>query len=157
MSLKKTFIATATALTLPVAASAAVEIGTLTCEQADRTNLLVFSQAKYLCMFDPVEGQDEAYTATFNKVGIDMSSKKLETMVWNVLAPSSDNSVGALEGNFYGAGAEAALGEGLGAHVLVGGFDKSFTLQPVSFSGIEESIGFAAAIEEFRLDVVDNQ
>ena len=155
MNLRTLTLATALAAA-PLAASAAVEVGTLTCEQTSKTNLLVFSEAKFDCAFQPVEGEKEYFTAKANKIGVDLSSRTVETMVWQVFAPSSDTSTGALEGNFYGATADASLGIGAGAHVLVGGGDKSITLQPLSFSGIE-GIGVAAGIEEFRLDMVDNQ
>lgn len=152
----KTLALTTAAILAPLGAMAAVEVGTLTCHQTDKTNLLILSEAKYSCAFTPVKGEAELFTAEANKLGVDLSSKQIERMVWHVFAPSSDSSVGALEGNFYGATADASLGIGAGAHVLVGGGDKSITLQPVSFSGIE-GIGIAAGIEEFRLDMVEPQ
>ena len=77
-------------------------------------------------------------------LGIDLSFKSSETMVWVVIAPSSDVSPGnhALVGKYYGAKAEATIGVGVQANVLVGGGDKSFSLQPVSLGG---QTGFGAA------------
>jgi hypothetical protein len=49
---------------------------------------------------------------------------------------------GALEGDYGGASAQATVGVGLGANVLVGGFDRSIALQPLS---VEGNTGLAVA------------
>lgn len=137
------------ALLAPSAFAQSVEIGTLTCRQTDRTNLIIFSDASYACSFNPTEGANERYSATVEKLGVDLSTSKVETMVWYVFAPSNAKP-GALEGVYVGASADAALGVGAGARVLVGGFENSFTLQPASVFGTE-GVGLAVGIEEFRL------
>ncbi|MBP0575028.1 DUF992 domain-containing protein, partial [Mycobacterium tuberculosis] len=40
-----------------------------------------------------------------------------------------------LEGTYLGASAEATIGVGLGANVLIGGFSRSIVLNPVSVQG----------------------
>jgi len=68
-------------------------------------------------------------------------------MVWAVFAPASDVGKDALEGNYAGVSASAAVGVGAGAKVLVGGLDKSITLQPVSVegdTGVNLAVGVAA-------------
>ena len=45
------------------------------------------------------------------------------------------NGFGALAGNYGGASAEATVGAGVGANVLVGGSNRTVTLQPVSVQG----------------------
>lgn len=135
---------------LAAAAQASVEIGQLTCRQTDRTNLVIFSEASYDCVFDPVSGENESYEGSVSKLGVDLSTSKVETMVWYVFAPSTGLEPGALAGDYIGASADAALGAGAGARVLVGGFDRSFTLQPAAVSGTE-GIGIAAGIEQFDL------
>ena len=55
-------------------------------------------------------------------------------MVWAVYAPTT-RSFGALAGHYSGASAEATVGAGLGANVLVGGSNRTVTLQPVSVQG----------------------
>ncbi|MEM7526025.1 MAG: DUF992 domain-containing protein [Pseudomonadota bacterium] len=145
--------ATTAAATLfaPIAASAqSVEIGQLTCRQTDRTNLVFFSEAKFACVFDPVEGPNERYSGAVSKIGVDLSTSKVETMVWYVFAPADSARPGALEGSYGGASADAALGVGVGARVLVGGLDRSFALQPAAVSG-SEGVGIAAGIEQFDL------
>jgi hypothetical protein len=42
---------------------------------------------------------------------------------------------GALQGGYGGVTASATVGVGAGANVLLGGFDKSIALQPISIEG----------------------
>jgi hypothetical protein len=67
--------------------------------------------------------------------------------VWDVIAPSSDMRPGALAGGYGGVTASATVGVGVGAHVLIGGFDRSISLQPVSVegnSGLDVAAGIGA-------------
>jgi hypothetical protein len=67
-----------------------------------------------------------------NKFGLDIGATTQGRMVW--AAPTS-RKAGALAGNYVGATAEATVGAGLGANVLVGGSDRTVSLQPVSVQG----------------------
>jgi hypothetical protein len=67
-----------------------------------------------------------------------------------VVAPSSDIRAGSLDGDYVGATASATVGVGVGANVLVGGFDKSIALQPLSVSG-NEGLNVAAGIGAISL------
>jgi len=67
-----------------------------------------------------------------------------------VFAPTSDVRPGALEGEYAGATAQATVGVGLGANVLVGGLDKSVALQPVSVEG-STGLNVAAGIGSISL------
>ena len=40
-------------------------------------------------------------------------------------------------GKYFGTKASAAVGVGAGVQVLLGGFDKSFTLQPLAAGGVK--------------------
>ena len=71
-------------------------------------------------------------------------------LVWGVVAPSSDIRPGSLDGDYVGASASATVGVGAGANVLVGGFDRSFALQPLSVSG-NEGLNVAAGVGEISL------
>ena len=55
-------------------------------------------------------------------------------MIWVVHALTTAR-VAALAGNYTGASAEATVGAGLGANVLVGGSNRTVALQPVSVQG----------------------
>jgi hypothetical protein len=66
-------------------------------------------------------------------------------MIWSVYAPTTGR-VAALAGNYAGPSAEATVGVGLGANVLVGGSDRTVALQPVAVqgqSGLNLAIGVA--------------
>ncbi|QIE54912.1 DUF992 domain-containing protein [Pikeienuella piscinae] len=133
-----------------------VEIGTLTCRQIDRTNLVVFSEATFDCTFDPTSGENEKYKGKTTKVGVDLTAYKVETLLWYVFAPSADHAPGALQGDYGGASVDATVGVGGGVRVLVGGFERSFTLQPASVSG-QTGVGIAAGIEAFELTYMPDQ
>ena len=68
-------------------------------------------------------------------------------MVWSVYAPTT-RRFGALAGRYSGASAEATVGAGLGANVLIGGSNRTVTLQPVSVqgqAGLNLALGVAGA------------
>jgi hypothetical protein len=114
--------------------AAGVKIGTLTCSVEEETSFIVGSNATLNCIFDPAGSaqQSATYTGTINDYGLDIGSTSNATLVWGVLAPSADMEKGALEGAYGGVTAGATLGAGVKANALVGGFDKSIALNPVS-------------------------
>ena len=56
-------------------------------------------------------------------------------LVWAVFAPTANIGPGALAGNYVGATASATVGAGVGANLLVGGSNRTITLQPLSIEG----------------------
>lgn len=112
---------------------AGVKIGTLTCAVEQETNFVIGSKATLNCTFDPANGQKVAYyTGTVSDFGLDIGTTSDATLVWGVLAPSADMEMGALEGTYGGVTAGASLGAGVKANALIGGFDKSIALNPLS-------------------------
>lgn len=110
-----------------------VKIGTLTCNVEQETNFVIGSTAKLGCSFDPANGQAASlYTGTVSDFGLDIGKTEKATLVWGVLAPSADMEPGALEGAYGGVTAGASLGAGIKANALIGGFDKSIALNPMS-------------------------
>ncbi|MEO9525963.1 DUF992 domain-containing protein [Roseibium sp.] len=110
-----------------------VKVGTLTCALVQETNFIIGSKATLNCSYDPATGGDiDRYTGTVRDFGLDIGTTSEATLVWGVLAPSADMEPGALEGEYGGVTAGASLGAGLKANALVGGFDKSVALNPVS-------------------------
>jgi hypothetical protein len=71
-------------------------------------------------------------------------------LVWDVFAPTAGYRRGALAGSYGGATASATVGIGAGANVLIGGSDRSFTLQPVSIEG-NTGLNVAAGIGAITL------
>ena len=145
-------LAAATALTLTTSgAHARADIGVLTCKLTDVQNDIVYTNEKFACEFKPKSGDTQTYTGEIKALGVNLSVTKDVTLVWGVLAPSSDAAeAGALAGRYVGGTASIALGAGAAANVLIGGSKHTVALQPVSASGV---IGTGAAldVEEFEL------
>jgi hypothetical protein len=70
-------------------------------------------------------------------------------MVWAVDAPTT-RRFGALAGTYTGATGEATVGAGVGANVLVGGSNRTVSLQPLSVQG-QAGLNVAAGVAELRL------
>lgn len=117
------------------AAGAGVKVGMLTCKVEPGWSYVVGSTKALQCSYSPTKGKPERYYGDIQKVGVDLGYSDGATMVWAVIAPTSDVGKDALEGEYGGVSASAAVGVGAGVNVLVGGFDKSITLQPVSVEG----------------------
>jgi len=147
-----TWLAAAIALTLTTTAvHARADIGVLTCKLKDVKNDIVYTKEEFGCEFKPNVGDVQTYTGEIKALGVNLSVTKDVTLVWGVLAPSSDAAeAGALAGRYFGGTASVALGAGAAANVLIGGSKHTVALQPISASGI---IGTGAAldVEEFEL------
>ena len=101
-------------------------------------------------MFTPSQpGPKEVYVGSITKFGLDLGATAGGEMVWAVYAPTT-RKFGALAGNYGGATAEATVGAGLGANVLVGGSDRTVALQPVSVQG-QAGLNVAAGVADLRL------
>jgi len=144
-------IAAAVALPIPVSAQAnRTKVGTLSCDISGGIGLIITSKKDLTCMFTPSQpGPREVYVGSITKFGLDLGATAGGEMVWAVYAPSS-RKFGALAGNYGGATAEATVGAGLGANVLVGGSDRTVALQPVSVQG-QAGLNVAAGVAELRL------
>jgi hypothetical protein len=131
-------IAVAAALASPLAASAQAnrtKVGTLTCDISGGIGLIVASNKTVSCIFTPSQADArEVYTGSISKFGLDIGTTAGGEMVWAVFAPTN-RKYGALAGQYGGASAEATVGAGVGANVLVGGSDRTVTLQPLSVQG----------------------
>lgn len=128
-----------------VPSNAGVKVGSLTCNVSGGFGFLFGSSKELRCTYSPNSGTGEHYTGTFSKYGLDIGYADKGVLVWGVVAPSSDVRSGALEGDYAGATANATIGIGLGANVLIGGLDKSIALQPLSISG-NTGLNIAAGI-----------
>ena len=71
--------------------------------------------------------------ALADKIGPDIGVTNRSELVWSVYAPTPlRRRARALVGNYVGASADAAIGVGGGANLLVGGSNATISLQPVS-------------------------
>lgn len=145
--------AVATVLVLSVSAQAAThgeKVGELTCGVASGWGFVFGSSKDLRCVFRQSEHKAVHYSGTIAKFGVDIGYTEGGVLVWEVVAPTSDVRPGALEGDYVGVSAGATAGVGVGANVLVGGFDKSFSLQPLSVSG-NKGLNVAAGIGSISL------
>lgn len=149
-----TGMAVATTVALPAAVMAQAprhaKVGTLTCDISAGIGLIVTSKKDVTCMFTPSQpGPREVYVGSITKFGLDLGATSGGEMVWAVFAPTNRH-FGALAGQYGGASAEATVGAGLGANVLVGGSDHTVALQPVSVQG---QVGLNVAVGVAGLDL----
>jgi uncharacterized protein DUF992 len=128
-------VAALIALPVPALAQNRVKVGTLTCDISAGIGLIIGSRKEVQCLFTPSEpGPREVYVGSITKFGLDVGATAGGQMIWAVHAPTTAG-VAALTGNYAGATAEATVGAGLGANVLVGGSNRTVALQPVSVQG----------------------
>ena len=132
-----------------VAAPHGVRVGDLTCNVASGWGFVFGSSKDLHCTF---RGNDrrEHYTGSISKFGVDIGYTEGGVLVWGVFAPTSDMRQGALQGDYGGASAQATVGLGVGANVLIGGLDKSIALQPISVEG-SKGLNVAAGIGAISL------
>jgi hypothetical protein len=136
------------------AAPAGVKVGTLNCNVAGGMGLVFGSTKDLACSYEPTKASVEHYAGSISKWGVDIGYTGKGKLIWAVFAPTSDVRPGALEGEYGGASAQANVGVGLGANVLLGGLDKSIALQPVSLEG-STGLNVAAGIGRIRLKHVN--
>ncbi|MBI3705669.1 MAG: DUF992 domain-containing protein [Rhizobiales bacterium] len=145
-------IVAAVALPAPTVAQTPnrTKVGTLTCDISGGIGLIITSHKDVACMFTPSQpGPREVYTGSINKFGLDIGATAGGEMIWAVYAPST-RKFGALAGHYGGASGEATVGAGLGANVLVGGSDRTVSLQPVSVQG-QVGLNLAVGVAELNL------
>jgi hypothetical protein len=162
VSIRKTILAAGAialaAAVMPAPAKAGetgIKTGFLTCHVASGFGFIFGSSKEVNCTYTTLTGsQGENYVGDISKFGVDVGYSGSAIIAWAVFAPSADVVKGALTGQYAGVTASAAAGPGVGAHVLVGGFNKSFTLQPVSVEG-STGLNVAGGIESLSLRTVN--
>ncbi len=117
----------------PASAASTVRSGVLDCTVAPGVGFIIGSSKRISCIFKG-QGRVERYTGSTGKLGIDIGVTNKAHLAWVVFAPSSVRRW-ALSGTYVGASAQATVGAGLGANVLIGGWNKSISLQPISVQG----------------------
>ncbi len=123
--------------------------GVLTCNVAGGVGLILGSQKATSCVFAPRRGRSERYTGVIRKFGLDIGATQRGVITWAVFSQGS-LAPGSLAGSYVGASAEATVGAGLGANVLVGGNNRTVALQPLSVSG-QTGLNFALGVGDLEL------
>jgi len=124
-----------------------VVIGTLTCNVASGFGFIFGSSRALNCTFAGPGGRFEHYVGNISKFGVDIGYTQGGIIVWTVFAPTPALAPGALAGSYVGATAGATVGVGIGANALVGGFNNSIALQPLSVEanrGLNVAAGIGA-------------
>jgi hypothetical protein len=93
----------------------------------------------------------DIYEGTMQEWGIELGATEAGQLVWGVVsATTSGVPAGALAGEYLGVSADASLGVGMGANVLVGGNHRSFSLQPISVEG-QTGVNIAGGVTRMTL------
>lgn len=137
----------AVCLSFAAPAEAAIRTGTLTCQVAPGVGLILGSSRSVDCDFRSARGI-ERYTGRIDRLGLDVGFSRNSVIVWNVFEPTRRH--GDLTGRYTGATAQATVGVGLGANVLVGGGKGSIALQPLSVSA-QTGLNLAAGVSSLHL------
>ena len=138
--------------TAPAASQSGVNVGSLQCKVAGGMGFIFGSSKDIDCLLVRTDGAAEHYAGSINRYGIDIGFTKEAHIIWLVFSPGKVDP-GALTGGYVGATAQATVGVGGGANVLIGGGNKQISLQPVS---VEGSVGLnvAAGVAEVELKYV---
>jgi hypothetical protein len=128
-----------------------VKLGVLTCEIEGGTGVIIASHKGLDCTFKSSRGgHRERYTGIISKIGVDLGVTHQGSLVWAVLAVGRHYEDGQLAGDYLGATAEASVVAGGGANLLVGGFQRSFSLQPLSVQA-QTGLNLALAVTSMKL------
>ena len=131
--------------------AAGVKVGTLTCDVEAGWGYVLGSQKDLNCVFkSATNGTIAKYSGDVTKLGLDVGYTNAGVMVWAVVAPSSDMHLDALEGKYAGATVVVTAVVGGNFNAMIGGLDKSITLQPISVEG-NTGLSVTAAIGAMKL------
>ena len=137
-------------------AQGGVKIGYLECDIGGGAGYVLGSSKEVECVFRSLGGDEIAdrYTGEIRKLGVDVGFTMRSRLIWAVFAPTAGYHHGSLSGIYQGASAEATVGAGIGANVLVGGTSGSIHLQTVSVTG-QLGLNVAAAGTSMTLNSVN--
>ncbi len=132
-----------------------VKIGYLECDIGGGAGYVLGSSKEIDCVFRSLGGDEieDRYTGEIRKLGVDIGFTMRSRLLWAVFAPTTGYHHGSLSGLYKGATAEATVGAGVGANVLVGGTSGSIHLQTVSVTG-QLGLNVAAAGTSMTLNSV---
>ena len=128
------------------------KVGMLNCNVGPEVGFIVGGRAKLSCRYSPSSpsAPTENYTGEITTVGLDIGVSKGGKLAWAVFMPTNGPPHGALTGDYAGVSGQAAVGVGVGGNVLVGGSNRSVTLQPFSVEG-ETGINLAVGVSDMVL------
>jgi hypothetical protein len=131
-------------------AKSGVKIGVLSCGVGGGVGFIIGSSKPVDCVYQPAGGgRAERYKGSIGKLGVDIGVTSQSVLAWAVFAPGKIKK-GALKGSYTGVSAEATAVVGLGANVLVGGFQKGINLQPLSVQA-QTGLNIAGGVSSMKL------
>lgn len=135
---------------LPSLAQSNNQVGTLVCSYGPTVGMIVGSRQALACVFHRSNGDTEAYSGRFTRLGLDIGVVSAGKMGWTVLTKTRGVAPRALAGTYVGAAADASFGFGAGGNVLVGGSQRTLTLQPVSLD-LQTGANLAVGVGKLEL------
>jgi hypothetical protein len=145
------------ALLFPLSAGAAqLEVGKLDCDISAGVGMILESKQTVSCTFTPSPshpGPTQTYKGSIDEFGLAIGDVKAGRMIW-LVSSVNGQPLSGLQGTYRGVEADASLGLGGGAKVLVGGSQDSVSLQPLSLEG-EEGVNVAIGVASLKLSAVD--
>ncbi len=151
---KLALVAGLVTLAFAIPAQARVQLGVLHCSIDGGQGYVITSNKSLDCTYrSSHDGSREHYTGVVTKLGVDVGQTNQGELVWAVFGPSRDYTDGALAGTYYGVNAEASVVTGGGLNVLVGGFQNSINLQPLS---AQAQTGLNLAVAVASIDLIQS-
>jgi hypothetical protein len=154
--MRRYVVAAVAALSLTAVATSAeaqgrVRAGGLSCNLAPSVGLIIGSRQQVSCTFTPSTGGPvERYNGQIGRLGLDLGVTAGGRMIWGVFARTSKLPPRTLAGTYVGASGDASLGLGGGANVLVGGNNRTISLQPLSLQG-QAGVNLALGVARLTL------
>ncbi len=127
-------------------------VGHLDCGIKGGVSFIFGSTKELRCVFrQHLSTEGELYEGQIKKYGLDIGVTNNARLTWVVLAPTElPVNQGALMGQYVGLAADASVGLGGGANVLIGGSNGTISLQPLSIQG-QTGLNAAITVAEVQL------
>jgi len=139
------------ALTPATVYAQSAKIGSLVCHISGGVGMILMENQALDCVYQDASGAPPThYIGRLTNVGVNIGISGPGQLVWGVVAATNSIAPGALAGDYVGAQGNVAVGAGAGGAVLVGGSNKTISLQPISVSA-ETGLNLSAGIGNLSL------
>jgi hypothetical protein len=132
------------------ASAQSAQIGSLVCHISGGVGMILMENQALDCVFKDNTGSTSHYIGRLTNVGLNIGITGSGQLVWGVLAATDKIGPGALAGDYAGAQGAVGVGVGVGGAVLVGGSNKTISLQPISVSA-QTGLNLSAGIGNISL------
>jgi hypothetical protein len=139
------------ALAPTIASAQSAKVGSLVCHISGGVGMILMENQALDCVYQDASGAPPAhYIGRLTNVGVNIGISGPGQLVWGVVTATNSIAPGALAGDYVGAQGSVAIGAGPGGAVLVGGSNKSISLQPISVSA-ETGLNLSAGVGNISL------